>query len=264
VLDSGGAIAAYRGRIEELKSQDRADDEAVAALNTLAAGKRRDARTLYQQAITDSDGSGASRKRGCPAGGFCDTLVRRSRGLDDQAAALDLQAGRLQDAQVTSRASRAAEEEDLTGKIEAQRTANAAAVANDAGFGARTTAMWHLVTSDFWGIGVFYFGIALLLVALDCAAVALKFASHGNAYERTEARLARQREHEALLAYQAGVRDAELFGQATARVLTHGIDEAVHDEELAREAFERATERLRGAVSPPGADLGRIRPPARR
>jgi hypothetical protein len=93
-------------------------------------------------------------------------------------------------------------------------------------------------------------GIALLLVALDCAAVGLKFVSHGNAYERTEARLARQREHEAVLAYEQGVRDARAFGDATAQVITHGIDEAVHDEDLAREAFERATERLRGAVSP--------------
>jgi hypothetical protein len=41
-----------------------------------------------------------------------------------------------------------------------------------------------------------------------------------------------------------------MYGDATARVITHGIDEAVLDEDLAREAFERATERLRGAVAP--------------
>jgi hypothetical protein len=115
------------------------------------------------------------------------------------------------------------------------------------------------VTSDFWGIGVFYLGIALLLVALDCAAVGLKFVSHGNAYERTEARLARQREYEEVLAYEAGVRDAQAFGEATALVVTHGIDEAVHDEQLAREAFEQATARLRDAVSA-GASVPHLAP----
>ena len=249
-LDSGGAIAAYQARADALKAQDRADDDAVAVLNGLAAGKRRDARLSYQQALADSDGTGVSRKRGCPADGYCAKLVARSRTLDDQAVALDTQAAKLQDSQAVGRAARAAQQQDLTGKIEAQRTANASAVANDAGFGARTTAMWFLVTNDFWGIGVFYLGIALLLVALDCAAVGLKFASHGNAYERTEARLARQREHEAALAYEAGVRDAQVFGGATNRVLSNGLDAAVHDEDLAREAFERATERLRGAVTP--------------
>ena len=248
--DASGAIATYAARITELKAQNVADDKAVAALNTRAAGKRRDARTLYRQAISDSAGTGVSRKRGCPAGGYCDKLVKRSRSLDDQAAALDAQAGRLQDSQRTARAARSTEEQDLIKKISAQRTANASAIANDSGFGARTKAMWYLVTSDFAGIGAFYVGIALLLVALDCAAVGLKFVSHGNAYERTEARLARQREHEAVLAYEQGVRDARAFGDATAQVITHGIDEAVHDEDLAREAFERATERLRGAVSP--------------
>ena len=248
--DASGAIATYAARITELKAQNVADDKAVAALNTRAAGKRRDARTLYRQAISDSAGTGVSRKRGCPAGGYCDKLVKRSRSLDDQAAALDAQAGRLQDSQRAARAARSTEEQDLIKKISAQRTANASAIANDSGFGARTKAMWYLVTSDFAGIGAFYVGIALLLVALDCAAVGLKFVSHGNAYERTEARLARQREHEAVLAYEQGVRDARAFGDATAQVITHGIDEAVHDEDLAREAFERATERLRGAVSP--------------
>ena len=248
--DASGAIATYAVRITELKAQNVADDKAVAALNTRAAGKRRDARTLYRQAISDSAGTGVSRKRGCPAGGYCDKLVKRSRSLDDQAAALDAQAGRLQDSQRAARAARSTEEQDLIKKISAQRTANASAIANDSGFGARTKAMWYLVTSDFAGIGAFYVGIALLLVALDCAAVGLKFVSHGNAYERTEARLARQHEHEAVLAYEQGVRDARAFGDATAQVITHGIDEAVHDEDLAREAFERATERLRGAVSP--------------
>ena len=247
--DTSGAIATYGARIDELKRQSLADTGAVAALNTLAAGKRRDARTLYRQAISDSTGDGVSRLRGCPADGYCAVLVRRSRSLDDQAAGLDAQAVELQAGQRAAQAARSAEEEDLTAKIATQRTANISAINADDGFGARTKAMWHLVLSDFWGVGVFYVGIALLLVALDCAAVALKFVSHGNAYERTEARLARQREHEAILAYEQGVLDAEAFGSATARVLAHGIDEAVQDEDLAREAFERAAERLRGAVT---------------
>lgn len=248
--DTSGAISTYDTRIGELQAEDLADDRAVAALNNLAASKRQDARTLYKQAIADSEGGGVSRRAGCPAGGYCDRLVKRSRALDDQAGSLDAQADRLQSSQSAARTARTAEVQDLTAKIAAQRTENAAAIAGDSGFGARTRAMWYLVTSDFWGIGLFYVGIALVLVALDCAAVGLKFASHGNAYERSEARMARQREHEALLAYQQGMRDAQMYGEATARVMTHGIDEAVLDEDLAREAFERATERLRGAVSP--------------
>ena len=120
----------------------------------------------------------------------------------------------------------------------------------DAGFGARTKAMWWLVTSDFWGIGVFYLGIALLLVALDCAAVGLKFVSHGNAYERAEARKARNQEHDALIAYQRGVEDARTYGEATARVLAGGIDAATRDEQLAQLATDRARSVLHSALDP--------------
>jgi Domain of unknown function (DUF4407) len=254
--DRGGAIAAYDARLAQLKAADAADDKAVAALNGRAAQKRRDARRLYAQALADSAGDGVSRRRGCPAGGYCDRLVKRSRALDDQATALDAQAARLQDGQRPARAARSAEAQDLTAKITAQRTANAEAIGADAGFGARTAAMWYLVAHDFWGIGVFYLGIALLLVALDCAAVGLKFLSHGNAYERAEARAARAREHEAVLAYERGVVDARAFGAATARVVSEGIDAAMSDEELVRAATERARVRLESAVADAPAHRG--------
>ena len=248
-VEAGGAIAAYNARLETLKKLSAEEDRAVAALNTRAAEKRRDARTLYRQAISDSAGTGVSRLRGCPSGGYCDTLVRRSRGLDDQAAALDTQAARLQETQRGARTARDAEAADLTAKISAQRTANAEAIRADAGFGARTKAMWYLVTSDFWGIGLFYIGVALLLVALDCAAVGLKFVSHGNAYERAEARIARRREHEAAIAYGRGVEDARTYGESTARVVADGIDAASHDEQLSRAAAERARSVLYAAVA---------------
>jgi hypothetical protein len=247
-VEVSGAIAAYDLRLAELKKQTTAEDRAVQALNTRAAEKRRDARKLYQQAIADSEGDGVSRKAGCPDGGYCDTLVQRSRGLDDQAARLDAQAARLQDTQKAARTARAAEQADLTAKIAEQRTANAEAIKADAGFGARTKAMWYLVTSDFWGIGVFYLGIALLLVALDCAAVGLKFVSHGNAYERAEARDARGHEHEAAIGYEQGLKDMRRYAEATSRVMAEGIGKASRDEQLTDVAVERARAHLYDSV----------------
>ncbi|WP_305785141.1 DUF4407 domain-containing protein [Symbioplanes lichenis] len=248
-IEVSGAIAAYDARLQILKRETAADDAAVQALNTRAAEKRRDARQLYQQALADSEGDGVSRKSGCPAGGYCDKLVQRSRGLDDQAAALDKQAAELQQSQQEARDSRAREAADLTAKISNQRTANADAIRADSGFGARTAAMWYLVSSDFWGIGVFYIGIALLLVALDCAAVGLKFASHGNAYERIEARAARGQEHEAAIGYEQGLRDARRYAEAAARVMAESIGKASRDEELAAMAMERARVHLYDSVA---------------
>ncbi|GGL04780.1 DUF4407 domain-containing protein [Mangrovihabitans endophyticus] len=249
-----GAVATYQARLAELKQLSVGEDEAVAALNASAAQKRRDARALYQQALADSAGDGVSRKAGCPAGGYCDSLVQRSRALDDEAAALDVQAAQLQQSQQTARAARDAEITDLTAKISEQRTANAAAIRADSGFGARTTAMWHLISSDFWGIGVFYIGIALLLVALDCAAVGLKFVSRGNAYERNEARIARQREHQAVIAYRRGVDDARTYGEASARILAGGLDRAAQDEQLTQAAADRARALLYAALQTQLAD----------
>jgi hypothetical protein len=251
--DAGGAVATYRARLAELAAADAADDRAVAALNARAAQKRSDARTVYRQALADSAGRGVTHRAGCPSGGSCDALVRQSRALDDQAAALDAQAARLQAGQQPGRTARAAEAGDLARAVAAQRDANAAAIAADAGFGARTAAMWHLVTSDFWGIGIFYVGIALLLMALDCAAVGLKFVSHGNAYERNEARAARRQEHEAVCAYEQGLRDARTLGDAGARVLAEAFDEAIHDHQLVRAAAERARSELQAAVAAGGA-----------
>ncbi|RSM67836.1 DUF4407 domain-containing protein [Actinoplanes sp. ATCC 53533] len=249
VVEVSGAIAAYDARLQVLKKQTAAEDQAVRALNTRAAEKRRDARKLYQQAIADSAGDGVSRKAGCPDGGYCDTLVKRSRGLDDQAARLDAQAARLQDTQKAARTARAVESADLTDKIAEQRTANAEAIRADAGFGARTKAMWHLVTSDFWGIGAFYLGIALLLVALDCAAVGLKFVSHGNAYEREEARQARGHEHEAAIGYEQGLKDMRRYAEATSRVMAEGIGKASLDQQLNDVAIERARAHLFDTVT---------------
>jgi hypothetical protein len=253
-VEGTGAIAAYDARLRELKQQTVAEDRAVQALNTRAAEKRRDARRLYQQAIADSEGDGVSRRAGCPDGGYCDTLVKRSRGLDDQAARLDAQAARLQDTQKAARTALVAEQADLTAKIAEQRTANAAAIRADAGFGARTKAMWHLMADDFWGIGVSYLGIALLLVALDCAAVGLKFLSHGNAYERTEAREARGLEHEAVIGYEQGLKDMRRYAEATSRVMAEGIGKASREQQLNDVAVDRARARLYDTVtggSPP-------------
>jgi hypothetical protein len=248
-LASGGAIAGYESRIAALRRDTAAEDRAVAALTTRAADKRRDARTLYRQALADSAGDGVSRKAGCPPGGDCARLVRQSRSLDAQAVALDRQAADLLAAQRPGRISRATSESALSRLIASQHARNVAAVQADAGFGARTKAMWHLVTSDFWGIGLFYLGTALLLVALDCAAVGLKFVSRGNAYERTEARLARRREHEAVLAYERGVTDVRSYEEATARVVASGVSSAAQDERLARVAAERARSVLQSAVA---------------
>jgi len=248
-IEVSGAIAAYDARLQALKKQTVAENTAVQALNTRAAEKRRDARELYKQAIADSEGDGVTRKAGCPDGGYCDTLVQRSRGLDDQAARLDAQAARLQETQKAARTARAGEEADLTAKIADQRTVNAEAIRADAGFGARTKAMWFLVTSDFWGIGVFYLGIALLLIALDCAAVGLKFVSHGNSYERTEARMARTHEHDEAMGYEQGLKDARRYAEATSRVMAEGIGKASRDQQLADVAIERARAHLFDTVT---------------
>src|SRR4051794_34421427 len=250
-IDQGGVIATYTARLDELKQETAADDAAVRQLNTRAAQKRHDARSLYQQALADSRGNGVTHSGGCPPGGYCYNLVQRSRGLDDQAATLDRQAGQLLYTQRASRSARAAEQSQLTRQVSDQRLANAAAVKADAGFGARTAAMWYLVTADFWGVGVFYLGITLLLVALDCAAVGLKFVSRGNAYERNEARVARRREHEAALLHEREIHDARSYGAAMAKVVAEGIAAAAADERVVRESAERAGEVLRASVTVP-------------
>ena len=109
-----------------------------------------------------------------------------------------------------------------------------------AGFGARTTAMWHLDKSDFWGFGFFYLGIAALLICLDCAAVWLKLVSHGNAYERAEARDARRRELTATKGHEQEVRVA----QAATEVAGDGLDTVVSERRLIDAAVTRATARL--------------------
>ncbi len=250
-IDTTGVVATYTARLAQLKQETAADDAAVRSLTDSATRKREDARTLYRQAVDDSAGNGVTRSAGCPAGGYCHELVRRSRALDDEAASLDVRAGRLLDTQRSGRDARSDEQAELTRQISEQREDNNAAVKADAGFGARTAAMWHLVTSDFWGVGVFYLGITMLLVALDCAAVGLKFASRGNAYERNEARTARRREHEASLIHEREIHDARTYGEAMARVVADGIEAASHDEQVARDSAERASAVLRTSVAVP-------------
>ncbi|WP_328462202.1 DUF4407 domain-containing protein [Actinoplanes sp. NBC_00393] len=247
-LDRGGAVAGYRARLDTLRRESAADDEAVRSLTDRAAGKRGDARLLYRQALADSAGGGVTGRAGCPRGGYCDDLVQRSRNLDREATGLDRQAAELQRDQRAARAARAAEQARLGEQMNTEQAANAAVVRADAGFGARTAAMWHLITADFWGVGLFYLGIALLLVALDCAAIGLKFVSRGNAYERAEARAGRLREHEASLIHEREIHDARTYGDATAKVIADGIEAASHDGRLVRAAEDRARTVLTTAV----------------
>ncbi|MBB2946118.1 hypothetical protein FB565_005876 [Actinoplanes lutulentus] len=247
-LDADGPVGAYTARLAELRRDTAREDTEVRVLTDRAAGKRDDAQLLYRQALADAGGRGVTRSPGCPRGGYCHQLVQRSRRLDDQALALDRQAAALQKQQRTARAQRAAEQVRLSEQISAEQAANAAVVRGDSGFGARTAAMWNLILADFWGVGVFYFGIALLLVALDCAAVALKFVSRGNAYERSEARAARLREHEASLIHEREIHDARTYGDATAKVIADGIEAASHDDGLVQAATEHARIVLHTAV----------------
>src|SRR5690349_16492455 len=113
-LDTTGAVAGYQARLDDLRRQTTDDEAAVRTLADRAAGKRREARALYRQALADSAGSGVTHSPGCPHGGYCDDLVRRSRGLGDQAATLDRQAADLQRDQRPERAARAAEQARLT------------------------------------------------------------------------------------------------------------------------------------------------------
>ena len=253
-IDTGGVIATYGARLAELKRETAADDAAVQQFNTRAAQKRKDARALYQQALADSRGDGVTHSGGCPPGGYCYNLVRRSRGLDNEAATLDWQAGQLLNSQRVARAARAAEMSQLTQQVSAQRVTNATAVKADAGFGARTAAMWWLVKNDFWGVGIFYLGMTLLLVALDCAAVGLKFVSRGNAYERNEARVGRRREHEAALIHEREIQDARTYGEAMAKVIAVGIEVAAQDEHVASAAAARASAVMRNSVVIPGEE----------
>jgi phage-related minor tail protein len=132
---------------------------------------------------------------------------------------------------------------DLHGQIAEQRTDNRRSIEAGAGFGARTTAMWHLVRSDFRGFGFFHLGVAALLVCLDCAAVWL-LVSHRNAYERTEARAARRLELSATKRHEQELRVAG----AARDVAGDGLDTMVAERRrvllFRHQAVEQATARL--------------------
>lgn len=239
-LEQSGAIATFTEQVDALRRQDAADDAAVADLHKLAAAKRKEAAEVYDRALADSRADGVTRRAGCPPGGFCDTLVQQSRALSAEATRLDDEATALQRTQESARADRAGQMAALNAQIAEQRTDNRRSVEAGAGFGARTTAMWHLVKSDFWGFGFFYLGVAALLVCLDCAAVWLKLVSHGNAYERTEARAARRQELTATKRHEQELRVAE----AATEVAGDGLDTVVAERRLVDAAVEQATARL--------------------
>ncbi|MER7280262.1 DUF4407 domain-containing protein [Dactylosporangium sp. NPDC000244] len=239
-LEQSGAIATFQRQVDALRAQDAADDKAVADLHQLAADKRKESASIYDQALADSRAGGVTRRAGCPAGGYCDTLVQQSRTLMDEATRLDGEAATLRAGQEPGRQSRADQVKSLLAQIAEQRTANRTSVEAGAGFGARTTAMWHLVTSDFWGFGFFYLGVAALLVCLDCAAVWLKLVSHGNGYERTEAREARRKELS-----ETRRHEQELLVTDRAQGLAgEGLETVVTERRLMDAAVSRATERL--------------------
>jgi len=239
-LEQGGAIATFQRQVDALRAQDTADDAAVADVHRLAADKRKEAAAVYDRALADSRADGVSRRAGCPAGGFCDTLVLQSRALGGEATRLDGEAETLRQSQETGRATRAEQTRDLNAQITGQRAANRVSVEAGAGFGARTTAMWQLVKSDFWGFGFFYLGVAALLICLDCAAVWLKLVSHANAYERAEARDARRRELSETKRHEQELRVA----QTATEVATEGLDTVVREHRLVDAAVTRATDRL--------------------
>ncbi|GGM14806.1 DUF4407 domain-containing protein [Dactylosporangium sucinum] len=239
-LEQSGAIAAFQRQIDGLRAQDAADDAAVADLHRLAESKRSAATSAYNQALEDSRAAGVSRRAGCPPGGFCDALVQQSRSLNAEATRLDQEASTVRQAQEPARQSRATQFAALNEQIEAQRTSNRTTVESAAGFGARTAAMWELVQRDFWGFGFFYLGVAALLVCLDCAAVWLKLVSHGNGYERAEARDARRRELSELRRHQQELRVTE----AATDVADAGLDTVVREQRLLDAAVSQATTRL--------------------
>ncbi|WP_432832100.1 DUF4407 domain-containing protein [Dactylosporangium sp. CA-092794] len=239
-LEQSGAIATFQRQVDALRAQDDADDRAVAGLHDRAADKRKESTAIYDQALADSRANGVTQRAGCPPGGYCDTLVQQSRSLMDEATRLDGEAAALRTAQEPGRQSRAAQATALQQQIAAQRTANRASVEAGAGFGARTTAMWHLITSDFWGFGFFYLGIAALLVCLDCAAVGLKLVSHGNAYERAEAREARRQELSETKRHEQEL----LVARSAREIAGDGLDTVVGERRLMDAAVAQATERL--------------------
>ncbi|UWP82124.1 DUF4407 domain-containing protein [Dactylosporangium fulvum] len=239
-LEQSGAIAAFQRQVDALRAQDTADDAAVEDLHRLAADKRKEAAAVYDQALADSRADGVSRRAGCPPGGFCDSLVQQSRLLNAEATRLDNEASALRASQETARQSRAAQIAALSEQMAEQRAANRRSVEANAGFGARTTAMWHLVRADFWGFGFFYLGIAALLVCLDCAAVWLKLVSYGNGYERAEAREARRRELSETKRHGQELRVAE----AATTVAGDGLNTVVKEQRLLDAAVAQATARL--------------------
>lgn len=246
---SAGAIKGYEDEKVRIDAQNTADDDAVAKLTKSAADKRAEAADIYKQALADSQGDGVTHKGGCPAGGYCDSLVKRSNQLRDEASRLDGEAATLRQQQQPARDTRAARKRELDGLIAKAQDDNLQVIKANSGFGARTAAMWHLIASDFLGVGVFYLGTALLLIALDCAAIGLKLVSHGNAYERAEARQAREQELMSRVRHKRKVETVQKaedeYGAVASEIVTESIRGAADERRLRREAAREAREQLR-------------------
>nr|BFE56098.1 hypothetical protein GCM10020063_006240 [Dactylosporangium thailandense] len=246
---SAGAIKGYEDEKARIDTQNTADDDAVNKLTKSATDKRSEAADIYKQALADSEGDGVTHKSGCPAGGYCDSLVKRSNQLRDEAKQLDDEAAALRQQQQAGRDSRAARKRELDGLIAKAQDENLQVIKANSGFGARTAAMWHLIVSDFLGVGVFYLGTALLLIALDCAAIGLKLVSHGNAYERAEARQSREQELMSRVRHKRRVETVQkaedAYGEVASEIVTDSIRGAADERRLRREAAREAREHLR-------------------
>jgi len=249
---SAGPIKAYQDEKAALDGQDKTDDAAVDKLNEQAKAKRTEATQIYNDALKDSQGGGVTHKSGCPAGGYCDQLVQRSRRLQQEASDLDKQATDLRASQQGARDDRVRRRNDLDTLIQDAQQDNLTKIRANAGFGARTAAMWHLVVSDFAGVGIFYILTALLLIVLDCAAIGLKLLSWGNAYERKEAREARRYELEQLTLHRHDLKAtraaAEAYGEATTSIVAEGITAAADGNTLRSTVTEQASRQLRRNV----------------
>ena len=187
-----GAVPTLTTQLSKLQAQDAAATGAVNALSNQANADNTQGQQLHQQALADGGGRGISGLSGCPKNGECWTLEQESQRAYAAATAAQNQATALQASQAPEATARAAQEKAIESQIKNIQGSGVVAATQDDGFGAQSSAMWYLAVHDFWGIGLFYFSTALLLLALDCAAILLKLTSFNNGYERAEARRSRE------------------------------------------------------------------------
>jgi hypothetical protein len=246
--NTSGAAGDYRSQLANLTRQNAADDDAVTTLMEQATRLRQQAAADYDRADAESKGKGVTGRPGCPAGGECARLKAQSAQLNAQADSFGQQATKLRVDQAAARRARDTAAADLERKIAEQTDLNGTAVRGDAGFGARTAAMLALVRSDPWGIGRTYVMFALLLILLDCAAVALKFVTYGNGYERAEAADARRAEQQRIERTDAendlARKAATKYYAAAEDVMLAAIHSQTQDAEFRRRVERQAQEHL--------------------